>query len=377
MYPTARFISSLDRYAKLLVDYSIGVEKGMEVLVSSETTAAPLVREIYRQVLRSGAYPTPLLRDELLSEIFYLEANENQLRHVTPLLRTLYEEYDASISILSTIHTKPLIGIDPSKIAVARQAIAPLFQEFLEKAARGEKKWTIAPYPTLAMSQEASMRPLEFEEFVYKAVKLHYEDPVAAWMDQARRQEKVVNDILSKADELRFEGPGISLTVKVSGRKWISDDGHENMPGGEVFTGPHEDGVDGCVEFDMPQVYSGIEVEGVRLCFRNGVLSEYSATKGGDFLERMVNLDDGAKRLGELAFGLNYDVQRQTKEILFDEKIGGTIHMALGNGYPETGSTNRSAIHWDMVKSMWNARVYADGDLVYENGYFINWNKED
>ena len=375
MYPSPGFMAALPKYANLIVDYSIGVKEDMEVLISAELTAAPLVREVYREVLRRNAYPTPLYRDDLLSEIFYLEANEKQLEHVTPVLETVYEKYDASISILSSIHTKPLIGIDPKKMATARRAIAPLFQKFLEQAARGERKWTVAPYPTLALAQEASMRPLEFEEFVYRAVKLHTPDPVKAWKEQAEKQERVISEILSRAGELKFEGPGIDLTVNVAGRTWISDDGHENMPGGEVFTGPHEDGVDGCVEFDMPQVYSGVEVEGVKLCFKNGVLVEYTASKGRDFLEKMVNLDEGAKRLGELAFGLNYDVDRQTKEILFDEKIGGTIHMALGNGYPETGSVNRSALHWDMIKSMWKGRVYADGDLVYENGYFINWNQ--
>ena len=173
-------------------------------------------------------------------------------------------------------------------------------------------------------------------------------------------------------------GPGIDFTIKVGGRKWISDDGHENMPGGEVFTGPVEDSAEGCVRFDYPAVFMGRPVEGVKLCFRNGVVVEYDAVRGRDLLEKLLATDEGAKRLGELAFGLNYDIKRATKNILFDEKIGGTIHMALGQSYPETGGKNTSAIHWDIVKDMKSreAKVYADGELVYEAGYFKTWSQD-
>ncbi len=374
-YPGALFLSALHKYASILVDYSVHVGKGEEVAIRGTVEALPLLKEIYRTILEKGAYPTLLISDDTLTEIFYKHASEDHLKHISPITRVLYEEYDVFINILSPTHTKTLVGIDPAKQALMSQTLRPLNERFFKEAAEGKKKWTVAPYPTLAMAQEAGMSPGDFEEFVYRALKLDEEDPVKAWREQSERQKRLIEELLSKADELRFQGPGIDLTVKVGGRRWISDDGHENMPGGEVFTGPVEDSVDGCVEFDYPAVYRGVEVEGVKLCFRNGRVYEYSAVKGRDFLEKMVNLDEGSARLGELAFGLNYSITRATKEILFDEKIGGTVHMALGAGYPETGSQNKSAIHWDMIKDMKSpeARVYVDGELAYRAGRFLLW----
>ncbi len=362
-----------EKYARLLVEYSVGVKKGDRVVIRSWLEALPLARLVYREVLRRGGHPALLIIDDVTSEIFYREASDEQLEFVDEITKAVYTSYDVLITLYAPSHTKNLAGLPAEKQAKRSKALEPYFNRFLQEAAEGKKRWTLAAYPTLAMAQEAGMRPIEFEEFVARAVKVTEDDPVAAWRKQAEHQERVIREILSKADELVFKGPGIDLTVKVGGRRWISDDGHENMPGGEVFTGPVEDGVEGCVRFDFPSVYRGVEVEGVKLCFRKGVVVEYDAVKGKDFLEKMLNVDEGAKRLGELAFGLNYGIDRATKEILFDEKIGGTIHMALGSGYPETGSKNRSAIHWDMIKDMRSeeARVYADGELVYKAGKFL------
>ncbi len=363
----------LEKYARLLVDYSVSVKRGDRVLIRSWLEALPLARLVFREALRRGAHPSILLIDDVISEIFYEEAGDEQLAHVDAITRAAYTDYDVVITLYAPSHLKALMGLPSEKQAKRSKALEPYFTRFLQEAAEGKKRWTLAAYPTLAMAQEAGMRPLEFEEFVARAVKVTEEDPVAAWRAQAETQERIIREILSKADELVFKGPGIDLTVKVGGRRWISDDGHENMPGGEVFTGPVEDSVEGCVRFDFPSVYRGVEVEGVKLCFKKGEVVEYDAVKGRDFLEKMLHVDEGARRLGELAFGLNYGINRATKEILFDEKIGGTIHMALGNGYPETGSRNRSAIHWDLIKDMRSpeARVYADGELVYKAGRFL------
>ena len=376
-YPSPRFMAAVPRLARLLSEYSVGIREGDKVVIRGSVESLPLVRELYREALERGAYPYVSLQDSVLTEIFYSYASEKQLSYISPITRILYEEYDVHVSILSSGHTRVLSGIPPEKPAIARKARGPLLQKFLQEAAEGKKRWTIAPYPTLALAQEAGMRPLEYEDFVYHALKLHVDDPVEAWRVQSEKQKKLIETLLSKADEIRLvhEETGTDLLVKVGGRTWVSDDGHENMPGGEVFTGPVEDATEGCIRFNMPQIYMGVEVEGVKLCFRNGRVVEYDAIRGRDFLEKMLGLDDGAKILGEYAFGLNYDITRQTKEILFDEKIGGTIHMALGNGYPETGSKNQSALHWDMIIDMRSpkAKVYIDGDLVYENGKFHAW----
>ncbi len=367
------FDAYLEKYARLLVEYSVGVRRGDSVAIRFWTEALPLARAVYREVLRRGGHPSLFIEDDVAAEIFYEEASDEQLSFVEPSRRALYTEYDVVITLFAPSHTKNLLGIPSEKQAKRSKALEPYFTRFLQEAAEGKKRWVLAAYPTLAMAQEAGMRPLEFEEFVARAVKVTEDDPVAAWQSLSARLRRIVDEVLSKADELVFKGPGIDLTVKVGGRRWIIDDGHENMPGGEVFTGPVEDSVEGCVHFDFPSVYRGVEVEGVKLCFRKGVVVEYDAVKGRDFLEKMLSVDEGAKRLGELAFGLNYGITRATKEILFDEKIGGTIHMALGNGYPETGSKNRSAIHWDLIKDMRSpeARVYADGELIYRAGRFL------
>lgn len=376
-YPGPLFISGLGKYARLLVEYSARVSKGDEVLIRGGLPAVPLLKELLRRVLALGAHPTVDLSDDTFAEIFYRYASREQLEHVSPAVRVAYEEYDVLISVLSPSHTKALASVDPEKQAVRSRALRPLRDRFFEEAAAGRKRWSLAPYPTLAMAQEAGMTPEEFEEFVYRALKLHADDPIAAWSRQAAAQQALIDGLLSKADELRFVGPGIDLTVKVAGRRWVNDDGRHNLPGGEVFTGPLEDTAEGCVRFDFPSVYRGVEVEGVKLCFRRGEVVEYDAAKGRDMLARMLAVDEGARRVGELAFGLNYDVTRATREILFDEKIGGTVHIAIGSGYPETGSVNRSAIHWDFVKDMRSrdAKVYVDGELAYEAGRFLGWER--
>ncbi len=374
-YPSPWFHSLLPKYARLITEYSTRVGEGDEVLVSGTTEVLPLLREIYRWVLRLGGYPAIYIRDPLATEVFYLEASEDQLQHVTPLLRTMYEDYNVHITILGNAHTRSLTGIPGDKIALAQKSMQPLIKKYLEEAAMGEKRWTVAPYPTLADSQEADMRPFEYEEFVARATKIVYDDPIGEWVKQGEKQERIIVEVLGKADEIRVVNRDTDLLVKVSGRRWINDDGHENMPGGEVFTGPIEDATEGCITFNMPQVFQGRLIEGVRLCFKNGRVVDYKALRGEDLLARLLTIDEGASRLGEFAFGLNYDITRQTKEILFDEKIGGTIHIALGSGYPETGSLNQSAIHWDLILDMRlpEARVYVDGDLVYENGRFHAW----
>ncbi|WP_244403865.1 aminopeptidase [Pyrolobus fumarii] len=367
------FPAYLEKYARLLVDYSVEVKRGDRVVIRTWLEALPLARLVYREVLRRGAHPALYLEDDILAEIFYREASDEQIDFVDALRRSIYTEFDVVITLFAPSHLKNLVSIPPEKQARRSKALEPYFTRFLQEAAEGKKRWVLAAYPTLAMAQEAGMTPIEFEEFVARAVKVTEDDPVAAWRRQAEYQRRIVDEILSKADELVFKGPGIDLTVKVGGRRWIVDDGHENMPGGEVFTGPVEDSVEGCVRFDFPSVYRGVEVEGVKLCFKRGEVVEYDAVKGRDFLAKMLSVDEGAKRLGELAFGLNYGITRATREILFDEKIGGTIHMALGNGYPETGSRNKSAIHWDLIKDMRDpeARVYADGELIYKAGRFL------
>lgn len=363
-------VMDLVKYSNLILDYCVGVKKFDEVAIYASTEAFPLVRELWKGVVVRGGYPRLVLTDDILTEILYRYAPPELLSYTSPIDKFIMERINVRISILSPTHSKPLVGIDPDRLRVRSKAMSEIREVFMRRDATGDLRWVVAPYPTRAMAQEAGMSIIEFEEFVYRAVKLYSENPVNAWIQQAEMQKKVIA-LLSKIDELRIVDSDTDLTLKIGGRIWINDDGKNNMPGGEVFTAPHEDSAEGRIVFSYPAIYSGFEVEGVKLEFRRGEVVNASAIKGEEFLKKLLEVDDGAKRVGELAFGLNYDITQFTKEILFDEKIGGTMHLALGAAYLRTGGVNKSSIHWDMIKDMRRGRVYADGDLVYENGRFI------
>lgn len=361
----------VSKQAKIIVDYSLNLKPGEEVVINATVEAIPLVREIVREIVEREAYPLLIrLDEESITEAFYKHAPRSVLTHVSTVEKEIIEKANASVSIIAPSHTKPLVDIDPEKLKIRAQARQELNKIFLERSARGELKWVVTIYPTKALAQEAGMSILEYEDFVFHALYADSPNPVEEWILIGRELSKIA-EFLNKTRELRFQGPGIDLSLSVDGRRWISDDGRNNMPGGEVFTGPVEDSVEGFVEFEYPAIWRGVEVEGVKLVFRHGRVVEASARRGEEFLKKMINTDEGASRLGEIAFGLNYNITRHSKEILFDEKIGGTIHMALGASYPETGGRNISSIHWDLIKDMRKGRVYADGTLIYENGRFL------
>ncbi|MCS7106829.1 MAG: aminopeptidase [Acidilobaceae archaeon] len=358
------------KQAELLTRYCGEVRKGDEVQIRASIEAMPLIKEIYKSVVSLGAYPRLAIEDEELQEIFYRNAPVELLEYLSPIDKFISENVNVSFSIISSTHVKPLISIDPEKLKVRSNALRPLTEIFMRRDGEGSLRWTVTLYPTRALAQEANMSIIDYQEFVARALKLHLPDPVAAWQAQARSQEKIVA-LLSRVSELRVKDEDTDLLLRVDGRTWINDEGKRNMPGGEVFTGPVEEATEGHITFTYPAVWRGYEVEGVRLRFSRGSVIEARALKGEEFLRKMLEVDEGARRLGEAAFGLNYDIKRHTKQILFDEKIGGTMHLALGASYPKTGGKNTSAIHWDMIKDMTKARVYADGELVYENGRFI------
>lgn len=359
-----------NRYAKLVVEYCVKVKKLDEILITSSFEAYSLIIELFKEIVSRGAYPRLILNDDVLNEIFYRYAPTELLEYLSPIDKYMMEKVNVRISILSPAHTKPLISVDPEKRKIREKAIRELREIFMRRESSGDLRWVLLAFPTKAMAQEAGMSPLEFEEFVLKAVKLYEEDPIKAWIKQAEEQKKIV-DFLSKVDEIRIVDEDTDLTLKVGGRIWINDDGKNNMPGGEVFTAPHEDSIEGYITFTYPAIYGGVEVENIKLIFKKGEVINAKAAKGEEFLKKMLEVDEGAKRVGEFAFGLNYDISRFTKQILFDEKIGGTIHIALGAAYPRTGGTNMSSIHWDMVKDLRRGIVYADKDLIYKDGRFI------
>jgi aminopeptidase len=356
--------------ARILVDYSVDIQPGQFVRIAGSPEGTPLILAVYQRVLERGGHPWLHLGLDEEAEILYKVASDEQLDFLPDLARQLVEEIDADIGIWTATNTKALTNVDPTKQSRRQAARRPLRERHMERAAKKELRWSLTVYPTQAFAQDAEMSLREFEDFVYGAALVHEPDPIAAWQALSREQQRLI-DWLDGKDQVHLLGPDTDLTLSIKGRSWENCDGHENFPDGEIFTGPVEDSVNGHVRFSYPACEGGREVDDVRLWFEKGKVVKATAAKNEEFLLTMLDTDEGARYLGEFAFGTNEGVQRFTKNILFDEKIGGTVHMALGTGYPETGSENRSAIHWDMICDLrQGGEVWVDGELFAKDGRF-------
>lgn len=359
------------KMAEVLARYSIGVKKGDLVRIQGGPEGAPLLLALYEEVLSRGGHPWVQLGLEGAEEAFYAKASDAQLDFVPQFVRAMIEEIQASVSVWTEMNTKRLTGADPARQARRARAMQPLSERFLERAAKKELRWTTTIYPTHAFAQDAEMSLREFAEFVFGACRVDEPDPVGAWQEVSRRQEALIR-WLSARDEVHIVGPDTDLRLRTAGRTWINCDGHENFPDGEIFTAPIEESVTGHIRFTYPATAYGREVEDVRLEFKEGKVVRATAGKNEEFLLKMLDADRGARYVGEFAFGTNVGIQRFTKNTLFDEKIGGTIHLALGKGYPESGSENSSAIHWDMVCDLrQGGEVRVDGVPFVGDGKFL------
>jgi aminopeptidase len=361
----------VQKLAQVLINYSLRLQRGKLFRINAGVAAAPLVRALYQEALRVGAHPIPRITLDGLDELFYKHADDEQLVFIADFARQELEQIDATISVLGDVNTKSLSGVDPARVAKAAQARRVLQERVMQRAAEGTLDWCVTQFPTHANAQDADMSLSDYEDFVYGACLLDASDPVAAWEQVAASQQRVA-DFLQTVDTIRLVGPGTDLTYRVGGRVWVNCAGDRNFPDGEVFTGPLEDSAEGEISYTFPAVYRGREVEGVRLVFKAGKVVEATAQKGEEYLRSLLDMDQGARYLGEVAFGLNSGIQRFSRNILFDEKIGGTVHLALGASYPETGGKNVSGLHWDMICDMrQGSEVYADGELVYRDGAFL------
>ena len=361
----------LQRMAQVLVRYSLGVKKGDRLAITTGPVAAPLIREVVREALRAGAHPETFVGLPGVQEIVFKEASDEQLTYIPASFRMIIEEYETMLQIMSDENTKNLSGIDPARMALAQQSQRDLLHTYLERSAAKSLRWSIAMFPTNAYAQDAEMSLSDFEAFVYRACFLDDEDPVARWQDLSQKQERLVKWLEGK-HSIHLHGQDTDLTFSIDGRIFINDDGHYNFPGGEFFTGPVEDSANGYIRYSFPASFGGRSVEDVRLRFENGVVVEASAAQGQDYLDKMLAMDEGARRLGEFAFGNNRNVDRCTKNTLFDEKMGGTVHLALGASIPETRGVNQSALHWDMVCDLRSgSEVRVDGQLFCKDGEFV------
>ncbi|MFW6077293.1 MAG: aminopeptidase, partial [Hyphomicrobiales bacterium] len=369
----------IDKLARVITEYSTRVQPGQLVRISGEPGATPLIEALYERVLLADAHPMVRCAPDSLQEIFFTRASDEQLKHVNPLTLEEIKRIDVSIGIWAEANTRALSRIDPKRQSIASAARRPIMEIFMDRAAKGELHWCGTQFPTIACAQDAEMSLRQYEDFVFSAGKLEYDDPVAEWRKIEEKQQKVV-DYLKDKKELRFQAAnGTDLTVNVEGMTWINCAGRENFPDGEVFTGPNlkakDGGVNGVVRYSFPAVHHGREVHEIELTFEKGKVVQAKAGKGEDFLLQMLDQDEGARFLGEIAIGTNYDITEYTRNTLFDEKIGGTFHAAVGAGYPETGNANQSGLHWDMVCDLRQAAgggtISADGETFHRDGQFL------
>lgn len=359
----------IQRLARLTVEYSLGVSKGQLVAISGPAFAEPLVLELVREVLKAGGYTFTRVSFPRAEEIFYTHAQDHQLEYVNPINRYTLETVDAYIVIHATDNLKILSNVDPARQARAAKAQTEIQKIFMQRFKQGW--YALVPFPSPSLAQEAAMGTEEYEDFVYHACLADRKDPVKEWQKISAEQAKIKKYLDTKRS-VHFVSKDVDLTATVTGRPWVNCDGHLNMPDGEIFTSPVENSVEGTIRFSYPGIFMGKGVDDVTLTFSKGKVVKATAAKGQDLLDQLLKIDEGAQRLGEIAIGTNPGITKFTKNMLFDEKLTGTIHCALGNGFEEAGGKNESAIHWDLLADMTHGgQVYADGELFYKDGKFV------
>ncbi len=358
------------KLANLLVNYSTTVQPGDWVGILGGFTSLPILRDVYAAVIDAGGHPTLLIDDSQMQRYFLRNATGEQMNWIDPALKLYTEQADVYIRVGAPDNTRAMSSISADRMREQRSAQSEILQTRLERAARGEFRWVGALYPTQASAQEANMSLEEYEDFVYGACFCDTDDPAAEWRKLSEMQQHKV-DFLAGKEHIALRGPNIDLELSIAGRTFINSDGKRNMPSGEIFTGPVEDSVNGWVRFSYPAIVGGRAVSGIELRFVEGKVTDASAEMNEDLLRAQLDTDAGARYLGEFAIGTNFGINQFTGMILYDEKIGGTVHMAVGMGYPETGSMNKSAVHWDMICDMrTDSEIHVDGELFYKDGAF-------
>jgi aminopeptidase len=359
------------KLAQILIHYSLAVKPGQQIFIQTYPLANELTLAVYEEAINAGANAVLWNIVPEADEIFFHQASDAQLEYVSPISRLVTETFDGYLHLKATHNTRALSGIDNTRIAHAMRAFSPIQKIFNQRAARKELNWCLTIYPTEAMAQEADMSLRAFQEFVYTAGMLHLDNPVTYWQGEGLRQRKIIERLVGK-DRVILKGSNVDLRFSIKDRTFEPCDGKANFPDGEIFTGPVEDSANGWIRFRYPAIRSSQEVTDIELWFENGQVVQEKAEKNQELLTSSLNTDAGARYLGEFGIGTNYGIQRFTKNMLFDEKMGGTIHLALGMGYPETGSKNESSIHWDMLCDMTDGEITVDGEMLYKNGQFVD-----
>jgi aminopeptidase len=361
----------VDNLARILVRYSVKLKEGDTCAIRGSTAGEPLIAAVYEEALRVGANPTIAMSFDGQSSAYFRNASDAQLEWVSPVARWEAEKCDVNIVIGAETNTRELSQVPPERQARRRAATRELMETTLRRSADGEFRWVYTLFPTAAYASDAEMSLSEFEDFYYGACFADADDPLAAWSEAAKEWKRLAG-VIEGHEEVRVTAPGTDITLGIAGRKFIAADGEHNMPDGEFFTAPIEDSVEGEVSFSLPAMVGGREVVGVRLRFESGKVVDASAERGEDYLVSLLDTDEGSRRLGELGIGTNFGIDRGTRDVLLDEKIGGTVHMAVGASYPECGGKNESAVHTDLVCDLrQGGRIEVDGEPFQENGRFV------
>lgn len=362
----------ISRLAELMVNYSNAVKPGDQVSLTGPVAAQPLLSALYARCLEAGAFPTYDLESSSFQEALLKKGNRQQLEFVPPWRLQQAEAIDCLFKVHGDTNTRGLSGVDPAQQQLRLKGLKPVRDIFHRRMDDGSLRWCLTLFPTEAHAQDADMSLTDFEDFVYTACKVDVADPVAAWRKVKRQQNKMVES-LTGSRKIRIVAQDTDITFSVKGRSWINCCGTENIPDGEVFTGPVEDSANGTILFSFPACHNGREVEGVRLTFKDGKVVKAQAAKNEEYLLKMLDIDSGARFLGEFSFATNRGIQRFTRNILFDEKIGGTVHLALGASYAESGGVNKSVLHWDMICDLRKGgRVLVDGKVFLKDGEFTH-----
>ena len=357
--------------AKILVGYSTKVKEGEVVAIDGDSAAEPLLLAVYEEVLKAGANPIMNVALEGQSAAYFTHSGDAQLEWISPVSKWILENADVRIAVGATTNTRELSAIPPERQTKRQAATGELISLAMERSAKGEFRWVYTLFPTNAYAAEAEMSLVDYEDFYYGACLADDGDPLTAW-ERASAETKRLSEVIQGHEEVRVIAPGTDIKLGIAGRTFIPCDGEHNMPDGEFFTGPIEDSVEGEVTFHLPATIGGREVSGVHLRFDAGRVVDAGAERGEEFLIQLLDTDEGARRLGELGIGTNYAIDRGTREVLLDEKIGGTVHMAIGKSYPESGGVNESAVHTDLVCDLrLGGKLVVDGEDLQVDGKFV------
>ena len=361
----------VDNLARILVHYSTAVGEGETCVIEGSTPGEPLIAAIYEEVLKAGGHPVVSVSVEGQAATFFKHASDAQLAWVSPLSEWAAESADCRIAVGAETNTRELSGIPPERQTKRREATRRLFEATLRRSAEGSHRWVYSIFPTNAYAADAEMSLAEFEDFYYRACLADDPNPLGAWR-RASEECKRLAEWAEGHEEVRVTAPGTDIRLGIAGRRFIAADGKHNMPDGEFFTAPVEDSVEGKVSFQLPAMIAGREVAGVQLRFESGKVVDARADRGEKYLVSLLDTDEGARRLGELGIGTNYGIDRGTRGVLLDEKMGGTVHMAVGASYPECGGENRSAVHTDLVCDLRRGgRIELDGKPLQQDGRFL------